>query len=336
MSARPFQVVVVGVGSIGERHLRCFLATERAQVRFVELNPALLKAVNERYPQTRPFSSLEEALTEPCDVAVIATPAPSHLSIALQCVQRGVHVLIEKPLSVKLDGIDELLAAVDQSGVIAGTAYVYRALPALAEFRKELQSGRIGKPVQLVATCGQNFPTYRPAYAQTYYAKRESGGGAVQDALTHILNVGEWLLGPIDRLVADADHLVLSDVDVEDTVHVLARHAKVMASYTLNQHQAPNEIVITVAGEQGTLRYENHIARWRVMEKPDTPWIDSTPIVMDRDGPFIRQANAFLDAVSGNTAPLCSLREGLSTLLVNRAILQSAESQTWVSINTVV
>ncbi len=335
MSGRILDVVVIGVGSIGERHLRCFLATERVRPRFVEVNPTLRATIAERYPQAQAYASLEEALAMPCDIAVVATPAPLHISQATQCVKRGVNVLIEKPLSVELDGIDELVTAVREAGVVVGTAYVYRAFPVLAELRQELLSGRIGKAVQLVATCGQNFPTYRPAYAQTYYAHRKSGGGAVQDALTHILNVGEWLLGPINKVVADVGHLVLPNVEVEDTAHVLARHDSVMASYSLNQHQAPNEITITIVGEKGTLRYENHLGRWRVMEAPDTQWVDSTPIKMDRDGPFLCQANAFLDAVEGKIAPLCSLQEGLSTLLVNRAILRSVESEKWEQVQPV-
>src|SRR5690606_32808909 len=129
--------------------------------------------------------------------------------------------------------------------VVAGVAYVYRAHPALEEMRQAIASGRFGRPVELVAVLGQHFPFYRPAYRTIYYRDRATGGGAIQDALTHVLNAGEWLVGPITRLACDAEHLVLDGVDVEDTVHLLARHGRVMASYSLNQHQAPNESTIT-------------------------------------------------------------------------------------------
>ncbi len=323
------EVLIVGAGSIGERHLRCFLATERVRASFVEVNCDLAKQVSERYPQAQGFSSLQAALEHRFHAAVIATPAPLHIPQALECVKQGMHVLIEKPLSVELTGIDQLMVAVDRTGVTAATAYVYRAHPVLAEFRQVLHSGKYGRAVQLVAVGGQNFPTYRPAYAQTYYNDRKSGGGAVQDALTHILNAGEWLLGPIDRLTADVDHLLLPKVTVEDTVHVLARQGRVMANYSLNQHQTANEIVFTVACEHGTLRYENHLCRWRVMERPDGPWIDSSPVTLERDTLFTRQANAFLDATEGKCPPLCSLPEGLMTLGANRAVLKSAETGQW-------
>ncbi|WP_437221719.1 Gfo/Idh/MocA family protein [Planctomicrobium sp. SH661] len=329
MSRLLHHVLVIGTGSIGERHLRCFLSTERANVGFVELREDQRNVIAERYPAARPYASLESAFADRFGAAVIATPAPLHIPQAIQCLTQGLHVLIEKPLSVQLTGIDELKAAVEQSGKVAAVAYVYRANPVLAEFREVLRSGKYGPPRELVAVAGQNFPTYRPAYAQTYYASHAQGGGAVQDALTHVINAGQWLIGDIDRLVADFSHQQLPHVTVEDTVHVLARQAGVLSSYSLNQHQFANEIVITVACAGGTLRYENHLNRWRVMEKPDGPWIDSVQRTLQRDDLFIRQAAAFLDALEGKQEPLCTLAEGLATLQVNRAIIRSVETGSW-------
>ena len=57
--------------------------------------------------------------------------------------------------------------------------------------------------------------------------------------LTHLVNLAEWIVGPADRVLADASHQVLEGVDVEDTVHLLSRHGPVMAAFALNQHQGP-------------------------------------------------------------------------------------------------
>jgi predicted dehydrogenase len=324
------QVVVVGAGSIGERHVRCFLATGRARVSFVEINPDLRAAVAARYPDTTARASLEAAIEQPPEAAVIATPAPLHVPQATQLVERGVHLLIEKPLSVSTEGVEALADLVAKRRVIAAVAYVMRAQPALAEMREAIVSGRFGKPLQLIAVSGQDFAFYRPAYAKTYYGHRASGGGAVQDALTHVLNAAQWLVGEMDRVVADAAHLAIEGVDVEDTVNVLSRHGDVVASYSLNQHQAPNETTITVVCERGTARFEIHNGRWRSMERTGDPWTDHDLPKLDRDGPFVRQANAFLDAVEGKADPLCTLDEGIGTLRANLAILRSADGGSWV------
>lgn len=327
------RVLIVGTGSIGERHLRCFQSTQRAEVSFVEVQPALAEQIRQRYPETVGYPTLAAALEHPWDAAVIATPAPLHLAQSFEFVQRSIPVLIEKPLSVELDGVEELRQAIQRTRCPVGVAYVYRAHPVVTAMRNRLLTGELGQPVELIAVCGQHFPTYRPAYADIYYARREAGGGAVQDALTHIVNLGEWLVGPVDRLVADYDHLLLPRVDVEDTVHVLARHGRVLANYSLNQHQAPNELTVTVVCERGTVRFENHFNRWRLMQKPGGEWIDSEPYILERDQLFIAQANAFLDVVEGIATPLCSFEAGLSTLLANRAILKSGETASWQTIS---
>jgi predicted dehydrogenase len=332
MAARRHRVLVVGVGSIGERHLRCFRATGRAELALVETNDAVRRAVAERYGVAQAAADLDAALAWRPDVAVIATPAPLHVPLALRLAGAGVHVLVEKPLGVSTDGVPRLAAVVRERGVTAAVAYVYRCHPLLAAMRQAVREGRFGRPVELVAVAGQHFPTYRPAYRSIYYADRAAGGGAVQDALTHLVNAGEWLLGPIDRLVADAAHQVLDGVAVEDTVHLLARHGPVLASYSLNQHQAPNEIALTVVGTRGTARCEFHAHRWRWTTRPEEPWHDEVLPPLERDPLFIVQANAFLDAVEGGAAVPCSLEEGAQTLRVNLAALASVEGGTWQTV----
>ena len=325
---------MIGAGSIGERHIRCLVATGRADVGFVEVNAGVRQQVAERYPEIGAYESMKQALDAGPELAVIATPAPLHVKLAGELVGRGIHVvLIEKPLSVSMEGVEQLMEAVRRGGVTAGVAYVYRAHPALARMREAIKSGRFGKVLEIIAVSGQHFPHYRPAYRQTYYARREEGGGAIQDALTHLINAGEWLAGPVQRLAADAAHQALAGVEVEDTVHVLTRQGQTMGSYALNQHQAPNETTITAVCECGTARVEFHAARWMWMEKPEEDWQEERFGPLERDELFVRQANDFLDAVEGKRPPACSLAEGVQTLRVNLAIMHAAERGTWETVS---
>ena len=326
------KVLIVGVGSIGERHLRCFQSTERVQLSLCETNPELRQQIAKQYEIDQVYTDLDAALEGRPDAAVIATPAPLHVPMACQLAKSGVHLLIEKPLSTTLDGMDDLQQIVEQQRLVVSVAYVYRAFPMLAAMREAIRPGRFGRPVQLTLVAGQHFPTYRPAYRDTYYKDRATGGGTIQDALTHMLNAGEWLVGPIDRLVADAAHQVLDGVEVEDTVHVCARHGDVLASYSMNQHQAPNETTFTVVCEKGTARSELHQQRWRWMTVPDEPWQEESQGELPRDAVFIAQANAFLDAVEGRTSPVCTLQEGRQTLRCNLAALASVEQGTWQTV----
>ncbi|MDP6776762.1 MAG: Gfo/Idh/MocA family oxidoreductase [Candidatus Latescibacteria bacterium] len=318
-------VLVVGVGSIGERHVRCFQSTGRAIVSICEPLEARRLEVTDRYGIDRPYSSLDEALASPCDVAVVAVPANRHVPVALQLAEAGCHLLIEKPLSTSLDGVDQLRRLVNAQGIVAAVGYQHRLNPALADMKEALAIGRFGKPVQIVVTCGQHFPTYRPAYRDVYFADRAAGGGAIQDAITHMLNAGEWLVGPIQSLVADAAHQVLDGVSVEDTVHILTRQDGAMGNYTLNLHQAPNENTVTVICSEGTVRWEIHNHRWRWMTAPGNDWTEVQFEPCEREAFYVRQAEVFLNAVEGGGKVHCSLDEGIQTLKVNLAALASVE-----------
>ncbi|MCA9015125.1 MAG: Gfo/Idh/MocA family oxidoreductase [Planctomycetaceae bacterium] len=324
------RLLVVGVGSIGERHLRCFQATDRVDVSICELNDGLREKIAARYKVERQYADLDTALAEPHDCAVIATPAHLHIEISKRAVEAGLDLLIEKPLSTNFKGISELQALLQKKKRKAALAYVYRAHPALAAMKAALDSGKYGKPVELVVVSGQNFPKYRPAYREIYYKSRETGGGAVQDALTHSMNAGEYLVGPVSALVADFSHQVLEGVDVEDTVHVITRQGSVLGSFSLNQHQPANESRMTVICERGMLRFEYQNSWFRWITEPDSEWQVGYHETLERDTLFQRQASAFLDYLDDFSPPLCTLEEGMQTLAVNLSILESVEKRSWI------
>ena len=333
MSTSDHRMLIVGAGSIGHRHLRCFRQTGRCQVAFVDPRDTIRDELSQLYPDTTGYATLEEALSAGTfNAAVIATPAPLHVPQATQLLEAGLHLLIEKPLCLDLDEALQLDAVASQTDQVIGVAYVYRANPLLAQMREAIASGQFGRPVELIAYGGQHFPTYRPAYRETYYREHETGGGAIQDALTHVFNAAQWLVGDMHKIAVDADRKVLDGVNVEDTVHALARHkGDVMATYTLNQHQPANELTISVVCENGIVRLENHKQRWRTMIEPDTPWQDHTTAPLERDELFTRQADSFLDAIEGKLPPLCSLSEGIATLQANIAALSSWREAAWKS-----
>ena len=331
--SQPKRVLVVGTGSIGERHARCFAATGHAVVSICEPDAQRRRAVVDRYNITEAFDDFDTAVASRPDVAVICTPAHLHIRMAAVMARQGIDLLIEKPLGASLDGIDDLVRAIDDVGVVVRVAYVLQSHPVLADMQAAIRSGEIGEPLELVAVGGQHFPHYRPAYRETYYCDHATGGGAIQDALTHTLNAAEWLIGPIDHLVADAAHQRLPGVEVEDTVHVIARHGSCLASYSLNQHQAPNESTITVVGSRATARFENHHCRWSLNCEPETPWQVQAEATFERDDLFVRQANRFLDVCEHGGGELCTLEAAAQTLRVNLAALESCRSQSWVDVS---
>ncbi len=338
------RILVIGGGSIGERHVRCGQKTGRAEIGLCESNQTRCDEIAQRYALKHSYTSLDDALKQSWDAAIIATPATSHIPIASRLAERNIHLFIEKPLAIDEDGLDALVEKINANQLKCMVAYVYRAHPALTAMRNALASGKFGRPIQIITACGQHFPFYRPAYRDTYFTQRHTGGGAIQDSLTHLFNACEWLVGPISRICVDGEHRVLDGIDVEDTVNAMARHescdknpdksSSVMASYTLNQHQYPNEVTITVIAERGALRLELHNKRWLWIDTISGEWQPEPVDMTDRDNWFLVQANAFFDYLEGSAEPLCTLHEARQSLRVNMASLQSMDNASqWQTID---
>lgn len=325
-SAPKHSLLIIGCGSIGERHLRCFQATQRAQVTACDTNSALLQKMADTYKVPTLTDWAAAIDSKIFTAAVVCTPAPLHVPIGQRVLKAGVHVLIEKPLSNSMAGVAELLRARDAARGQAAVAYVLHVFPALTQAKAFLARGELGRIRQVHMTSGQPFHLLRPAYAQTYYRDHKSGGGAIQDALTHSVNWIESVVGPIDSVLADCAHQVLPGVEVEDTVHVSARHGDVLANYTLNQFQPANETTIQLNAERGSVRIEFHRQRWGVFAAGTTDWTWHDAPVTDRDAHFVAQAHGFLNQIEGKSPALCTLEAAAQTLRFNLAALASAQS----------
>ena len=317
------KLLVIGCGSIGERHLRCFQRTGRAQMFACETNAALLEKITQQY-QVTGFPNAAAALNaERFDGVVVCVPANLHISIALQCYRQGAALLIEKPLSTALGEVEELRQEIARRKQFVRVAFVYHFQPGLKAMREVLRKGTLGRALQAAAVVGQHFPTFRPAYRQIYYTRHETGGGAIQDMMPHLVNAVEWLVGPSTRVYCEAGHQALEGVTVEDTVCAAARNGDVLTTYALNQFQAPNEATFLVHCERGSLKAELHEQRWGMFLHGAAGWEYHPAPVNERDDLFVTQANAFLDGMAGTETDLATLDEAEQTLKFNLGALES-------------
>ena len=326
-------ILVIGTGSIGERHLRCFAETGRTGVIGCEPNPAIAEGVRERCG-VQVASSLDEALARGgWTGAVVCTPAHTHIPIARRCVEAGLPVLIEKPVSTSLDGVHELLQETGRAGVAVRVAYIHRCLPVAMEAKRILASGFPGKILHATVVTGHDFATLRPGFEKTYFRSRATGGGCLQDALTHQIHLLEWLAGPVRKVFCDAENRFLSTREVEDTVNITARlEGGIPASLTCNQFQPPTECAISLHGGEGSLRLDYHESRVGIIRRDGSGWAWTAIPAEHRDAGFMRQAHAFLDAIEGKPDHLATLEEGVQSLQVNLCAWESHLSRREVEV----
>lgn len=319
-----FRVLIVGAGSIGERHARCFLRAGAPSVSICEVRAERRAALRERYPLEAVYESFEQVPLEKFDAVIVCVPAHLHVEVSVRALDGGCHVLCEKPLALSTDDADRLLQTVARTDRVAAVAYVYRSIPAAARLRELLQQGRIGVVRHVMAFVGQEFPRFRPDYREIYYSSHATGGGAIHDALSHIVNYVQWCIGLEQRVWCAADHFVLEGVGVEDTATItLYSPARFLASLNMNQFQKPNEVRLEFAGEKGSLALD--MEGWRVGIFGNDSWQwESYPI--ERDDAFVAQAKNFLAAIEGREPVRCTIQEGYETLRTIEAAHQSWRS----------
>ncbi|HHV62657.1 MAG TPA: Gfo/Idh/MocA family oxidoreductase [Firmicutes bacterium] len=333
-------ILVVGGGGIGERHVRCFLATGRAEVSVCDANPERLAKLKESYPVKATFNDFDGVDLAGFDGVLIATPANMHISMAMRCAEQGVPFLVEKPLSVNMDGVDRLIESI--RGIPCGVAYVRRSMPSFRRLKELAGSGIIGRLRMGRFNFSQDYRKYRPDYQRIYYAREDMGGGCILDAASHSINLAQWFFGEVEDTVAFYDRLEFEGVEVEDSSIILLRfrEGRALVELFTNQFQQPNLVEIELIGNQGNLRYtvDGEMHTITFCNSDANKWEEMGRYRVTRDDPFIAQAHDFLNAIEGTGTLPTSIEEGKKTLAValaakasQRALSSTTEALTSIT-----
>lgn len=215
----PPTIAVLGQGSIGRRHARLLV---ELGCDVVVHDPAAGEAV---VPGVRWAGDEQRALAG-AGAAIVASPTSEHLAQAHRAIAAGCHVLVEKPLAVSADGVDELLAAADAAGVAVAVAMNLRFHPGPVGVRAAIGAGEIGELLVAHVTCGTYLPDWRPQvdYRQSYSARRALGGGVLLDVV-HEIDYASWIVGEVVEVSAWLGRVSALEIDVEDVALLALRHA---------------------------------------------------------------------------------------------------------------
>ncbi len=330
------RILFVGGGGIGERHIRCFLATGEVQASVCEIREDRMSELQDKYPISRIFTDFGQIPLDEFDAAVIAVPAHLHIPMALACARHGLPFLLEKPLSVNLEGVDELLSIIAENNVYATVGFVRRSQPCYQKLRELALSGLIGELQMARFHSAQEFPKYRPDYRETYYAHEETGGGCILDGATHFLNLAEWVFGEVQEVVALYDRLVLTGVECEDSAIIVMRfrNNSALVEVFVNQFQKPNVAEIELIGTKGNLRlvFVNGALVITHCADDSNRWEELCRASCGRDDPFIQQARDVLAGIDGKAPPITSVAEAAHNLRVLLAAKRSQNEKAVISL----
>jgi predicted dehydrogenase len=270
------RVLIVGFGSIGRRHL------SNVRQLLPDAHTTIwrhARAVEAEQPPTgadQLVYSLPEALSSRPDVAILASPAPFHVPAAAALAAAGVHLMIEKPLSDSLNGIDDLIQESTRRGIVLMVGYHLRFSPSLISLHKAITDGSIGRLISLRAEVGQYLPDWRPGadYRKGVSARRELGGGVVLE-LSHELDYVGWLAGEVSSVHAEMAQLGDLDVDVEDVAEIVLRFSNgAIGSVHVDMVQRAATRSCRVVGTKGTLTWDGLRGHTQLFSVDRGEWID--------------------------------------------------------------
>ncbi|HOF27908.1 MAG: Gfo/Idh/MocA family oxidoreductase [Anaerolineaceae bacterium] len=320
--------LIAGLGSIGRRHLRNLRTLGQQDILLYRTHQATLPdAELDGFPA---FSELSLALAQKPDGVIVANPTALHLEVAIASAKAGAALLIEKPVSSGLAGLDELKSALNTSGKPALVGFHFRFHPVLNQIKTLLESGQLGKPLSARAHWGEYLPDWHPweDYRRSYAARAELGGGVV-NTLSHPLDYLRWLLGEVESVNAWTGRLSSLELDVEDNAEILLRFANgTEASLHLDYYQRPPSHTLEITCEEGRVCWDNASGEARVYRaSAESPVLLVPPEGFDRNQMFLDEMAAFLRLCGGENLPHCTLADGIRVQEIVQAVKQSASQE---------
>ncbi len=214
MLPNPSEVrfAIVGCGLIGGKRAAslprgsltavCDLIPERAAALAAKVGPPCLAT-----------TSLQQMLDTRPDAVIVSTLNANLGEVALACLQAGKHVLVEKPVTVSLAEIDQIIEVASAKGLLVRAGYNHRYHPAFLTARRLVDSGVLGPLMFIRARYGHGG---RVGYDKEWRADpRLSGGGELIDQGVHLIDLAGWFLGDWTRIDGDVDTFFW-DMPVDD------------------------------------------------------------------------------------------------------------------------
>lgn len=300
---------VIGLGSIGLRHARNALVAGADVLGFdpdAHRGDLLGQAGGI-------FASTEDAIFETCDAVVVCSPNSFHFDHMSRAIDAGLHALVEKPLSHKVEGLTDVLDKADEKGLIVGAAMNLRFHPVSLAAKRILRSGVCGTPIWARLTMSSYLPDWRPHqdYRQGYTADQTTGG--VLFDIVHEPDLAAFLLGSFTVVAASAVRTGLLDIPSEDCADLILDHAGVRSTVHVDYISTQKRRFFEIQCSRGFIHGDLNLRKFMAYDKEGVIVNEELfPGAYDHD--YVEEMKAFLSAVSGKGTYPCPARDALDVL----------------------
>ena len=330
------RVGFIGGGGITETHARAARECAGLEIAaFCGTNARKTVALADEYGG-HSFSELEDMLAEArLDFVVIGSPSGLHAEQGLEAIERGVHVLVEKPIDVTTERADALIDAAEGAGVRLGVLFQDRLEPGFLRLKKAMDGGALGRPLLASARVKWHRP---PEYYSTSRWRGTlalDGGAALVNQGIHTVDLLLWLLGPVTRVRALTTTTVHA-IEGEDVALALLEFESgavaTLEATTCAWPGYPRRVEIT--GTEGTVTVEGgdvvaadlRSPRPDLITTPEGPLSGASSPQLASATPHRRVLEDFAESIRDGRPPACDGREGRRSLALVEAVYSAARA----------
>ena len=318
------RVGLVGAGGIAQAYAQAFETCETAElVAVADIRPAAAVAMAEK-AKCKSFESYQAmADGAALDAVIVCTPPSTHPEICIHFLQKKVHVLCEKPMSITSKSAREMKAAADEQGVILTMASKFRFAEDVVKAKSIVASGILGEIVLF-----ENAFTSRVDMTSRWNSNPTvSGGGVLIDNGTHSVDIMRYFLGPIAE-VQVVEGKRIQGLPVEDTVRIFARSTSgvmgnIDLSWSINKEL---EHYIRIYGSQGTISIGWKESKYRQTSGQD--WIVFGN-GYNKVQSFRSQLENFAKAIRGQEPLIITADDGIASVEVIEAAYAALNQNNW-------
>jgi UDP-N-acetyl-2-amino-2-deoxyglucuronate dehydrogenase len=324
-------VGLIGGGNISDTHARAVEAVAGAELAAIYgTNIDRVQRLSREYGGVA-YADFDAFLAHrPMDMVVVGSPSGLHAVHGIAAARKGLHVLVEKPIDIRTERADALIAETEKAGVKLGVIFQDRLKPGIRRMKELVDRGTLGNPILADA----RVKWYRPP---EYYASSRwrgtwslDGGAALINQGVHTVDLLLWFFGGVTRVQA-AMKTMLHTIEAEDTLVALLEFDNgalgVLQAATSIYPGYPRRLELT--GSEGTMILEQdrlieaqlrHGQSASVLsESLDENPSASSPVVSDHRA---HQAvlEDFIRAIEANSRPACDGYEGRRSLALIESI----------------
>ncbi|WP_309119244.1 Gfo/Idh/MocA family oxidoreductase [Paenibacillus sp.] len=311
------RVGMIGTGGIAGWHARQLLELPEVEVAaLADVNPDSLERFKEKYGLHRAEAypdyqtMLDNAVL---DAVIICSPHTEHYRQARDVLDRGLHVLIEKPMTCTSIEAENLIQAAERSGKILQVSYQRHCQPEFLYIRDTIRSGEIGKLTSITASLYQQW---REGTTNSWRQDPSlSGGGFLMDSGSHIIDVLLWTTGLTPVEVKTQLHQQGSPVEI-DTFSSIRFAEGAIAGLNLVGHAPCWHETYVFCGEKGGIFFDNgKITLRKAGEEPVVPKLPE---------PATNQDKSFIDAILGRHEVMVPGEFALKVVKFSEMVYQAA------------